>query len=65
MSVKLGSIWSTSDRKEFIVINVVDAPDGHRWIHYREHHGISNVKESKEYSCYEESFVHRFTEVLA
>lgn len=64
MTVKLGSVWRTTDDKQFMVINIVDAPDGKRWIHYREHAYKKPVLECKEYSCYEESFVERFSEIV-
>lgn len=59
--VKVGSIWRTVDDKRFMVINVVEA-EGHTWVHYREHIVKKPVIECKEYSCYEESFVQRFSE---
>jgi hypothetical protein len=55
--VKVGSTWGTADRKKFVVLSVVDTEDGHRWVHYRSNNG----EEPKEYSCYEESFVSRFS----
>ena len=54
--VKEGTRWSSSDGKTFHVIHRVEL-EGHIWIHY-----ILEAKEdSKEYSCYEESFLSRFT----
>jgi len=62
--VKTGSIWQSGDHKQFMVINVVEA-EGHTWVHYREHSLKKPSIECKEYSCYEESFVSRFSESVA
>lgn len=60
--VKQGSRW-TSGEKDFIVLAVVDAEDGHTWVHYREDLGIKvPTLQCKEYSCYIESFTQRFAE---
>lgn len=56
MIIKDGSRWGGSDRKVFIVLNTVEQ-EGHTWIHYREEVG----NPPREYSCYQESFVSRFT----
>jgi len=62
MLVKEGSLWKTIDNKRFRVISVVET-DGHTWVHYREENnkGIF-TPECREYSCYQESFVSRFSE---
>jgi len=53
--VKEGSRWWSTEGKKFHVIHRIEL-EGHIWIHY-----ISEDKEnSKEYSCYEESFLARF-----
>ena len=54
--VRVGSRWKTID-KTFIVTGIVER-DNHLWVHYKEEYT------TREYSCYEESFIHRFTEVL-
>lgn len=54
--IRVGSIWESFDLR-FVVIGVVER-EGHIWIHYR------NAKTAQEYSCYEESFVARYKEVL-
>ena len=60
--VKQGSRW-TSGEKDFVVLAVVDAEDGHTWVHYREDLGIKvPTLQCKEYSCYIESFTQRFQE---
>ena len=53
---KEGSKWS-SINETFVVIHTIEL-DGHTWIHYRKENN------DKEYSCYVESFVDRFTEVF-
>lgn len=55
--IKQGSRWMTIDRKIFRVIQVVVIED-HTWIHY------INEETKTEYSCYQESFQSRFTEIL-
>lgn len=51
--VKPGSKWVSSEGKAFRVIHRIQL-DGNVWIHYR------CDTDSKEYSCYEDSFVGRF-----
>ena len=61
MIVKQGSRWGTADRKHFLVLSVTEI-DGHTWVHYREDRGIKvPAIECKEYSCYIESFIQRFS----
>lgn len=57
--VKVGSRWTGSDNKIYHVIHVVEM-NGHTWIHYEQ----DNTKECKEYSCYIESFLERFREIV-
>jgi hypothetical protein len=59
--IKDGSVWTSSDRTKFIVIHTVEL-EGKTWVHYRLHDTKKPALECKEYSCYEESFVSRFTE---
>ncbi len=56
--VKEGTRWWGADGKKFHVIHRIEL-EGNIWIHY-----ISEDKENpKEYSCYEESFLSRFTQL--
>jgi hypothetical protein len=55
MKIKPGSIWSAGDGKEFVVLSVTEIDD-HVWVHYRD-------QACREYSCYLESFVNRFSEL--
>ncbi len=59
MKVKEGSRWSGdgSSRDVFVVIHVIEQ-EGHTWVHYRRDSGTPD-----EFSCYEESFVSRFTQL--
>lgn len=51
-----GSRWWSGTDKRFVVINVTEV-EGNTWVHYRDEKG----SEPKEYSCYLESFLDRFT----
>jgi len=59
---KDGSRWAGADRDVFHVLHTIEL-EGHIWVHYiRE-----TVKEDgrpREFSCYLESFLSRFTEIL-
>ncbi len=56
MTAEPGTKWWAGDGKVFHVINRIEL-EGHIWIHY-----IKEDKEnSQEYSCYEESFLSRFS----
>jgi hypothetical protein len=57
--VKDGSLWRSTDKK-FIVLHTIEL-EGHVWVHYREHNPKNLALECKEYSCYQESFLDRFT----
>ena len=56
--VKQGSRWSSTDGKIFHVLHVVEL-EGHTWVHYI--HETTDESQTREYSCYEESFLSRFT----
>lgn len=53
---KEGSRWA-SITETFIVLHTIEL-NGHMWIHYRLE------SSDREYSCYVESFLERFTPVL-
>jgi hypothetical protein len=55
MKIKDGSCWNGGDKK-FIVLHTIEQ-DGHIWVHYRDEKGDP----PREYSCYQESFLSRFT----
>jgi hypothetical protein len=55
---KVGSRWSDTAAKVFHVMAVIEL-DGHVWVHYEQ----DKIKESREFSCYLESFLARFKEL--
>jgi hypothetical protein len=58
--IKKGSRWQGSEGKMFRVIDTVNI-EGKSWVYYR----LENQEiEPREFSCYEESFVARFTEIV-
>jgi hypothetical protein len=57
MLVKEGTKWAGQDRKIFYVKAVVEL-EGNVWIHYGEY------GTDREYSCYQESFVSRFSPIV-
>ena len=57
--IKDGTIWHSIDKK-FVVLHTIEL-EGHTWVHYREHNPKKSTLECKEYSCYQESFLERFS----
>jgi hypothetical protein len=57
--IKDGSRWAGTDSKVFVVLHTIEQ-DGHTWVHYRDDSGSP----PREYSCYQESFVQRFNQIL-
>jgi hypothetical protein len=55
MEIKERSRWHSIEKK-FIVLHTVEQ-DGHTWVHYRDEVG----NPPREYSCYKESFLQRFS----
>ncbi len=59
MEIKEGSRWAGSDYKQkFIVLSVVET-ENKVWVHYRDEVGDP----PREYSCYKDSFLSRFTKL--
>lgn len=56
--VKVGTRWWAGDDKKFIILALVEEGE-HIWVHYRD----EGPGPSKEYSCYLESFLQRFTQL--
>lgn len=54
-----GSIWRGGDQ-QFRVLNVVEVGE-HTWVHYILVGCEPNIEGCREYSCYLESFVERFS----
>lgn len=61
MTIERGSLWKSSDGRTFQVITEATV-EGKEWIHYRRID--SEIEEPKEFSCYKESFLSRFTRFL-
>lgn len=55
--VEHGSVWSGQEGLKFQVISVSEI-EGNIWVYYRRLD--SEIEEPKEYSCYLDSFIHRF-----
>ena len=56
---KNGSRWvGHGSHEEFLVLHTIEL-GGRTWIHYRE-----KDNGEREYSCYVESFIERFKEIL-
>jgi hypothetical protein len=60
MEIERGSIWSSVNGRTFQVITEVHI-EGNDWVHYRRID--SEIEEPKEFSCYKESFLSRFTKL--
>jgi hypothetical protein len=58
--VKVGSKWVGNENNIFRVIHVIEL-DGHTWIHYIKDNAPE--ESTREYSCYEESFLSRYREI--
>jgi hypothetical protein len=58
--VKEGSKWSGGGGMTFRVLHTVEI-EGHTWVHYIKNNALED--ENREYSCYVESFLSRFTEL--
>ncbi len=57
MTVKVGSIWGTPDRRKFVVTDIKFEND-ETWVYY------NSVETQVEYFCREEAFEHRFYEIV-
>lgn len=60
MDIERGSIWTSYDGRTFQVITEA-VVEGNNWVHYRRID--SYYDEPKEFSCYKESFLSRFTKL--
>jgi len=59
--IRQGSKWEGNDRDIFRVIHVIEIDD-HTWVHYIKENAPED--NNREYSCYEESFLSRFREII-
>jgi len=57
--VKEGSKWIGTGRDTFHVIHILEL-EGHTWVHYIKENAHEQEL-NREYSCYIESFLQRFT----
>jgi hypothetical protein len=55
---KDGSKWTGGRGDRFHVVSTIEL-EGHTWVHYIK----EDKTESREYSCYVESFLERFREL--
>ena len=60
MIIKEGSKWWAGCDKKFVVLHVIEQ-DGHTWVHYRDEKNRLSESGPREYSCYVESFLSRFS----
>lgn len=58
-AIKIGSRWWSGQGEKFIVMDIITI-EGYTWVHYRDD---NNKENPREYSCYLESFLSRFTEL--
>jgi len=56
--VNEGQVWVDQTFRQFMIIHVYKDDKGHNWVHYR-----SNDNPCKEFSCWVESFLERFSPV--
>jgi hypothetical protein len=56
---KDGSKWTAGDREKFHVLHTIEI-DGKIWVHYIKE-TTKETNEVREYSCYLESFLQRFS----
>lgn len=57
MKLTIGSLWWAGDGKKFRVTNIVE-DNGMTWVHYEEEEFVK-----RQYSCYVEAFLARFSEL--
>ena len=58
-AVRIGSQWWAGGDEKFTIIDIITI-EGHTWVHYKN----NNKENFKEYSCYLESFLSRFRELV-
>ena len=57
MNIKLGSRWAGAGYRQIFVVLAEVKLDDTIWIHYRDEAG----EPPREYSCFKDSFLSRFT----
>lgn len=58
--LKVGSRWWGGDKRVFVILSNPEV-EGKRWVHYRLERPEDHLPQ--EFSCYEESFLSRFSEL--
>jgi hypothetical protein len=58
-AVTVGSRWWAGQGERFVVLDIITI-EGYTWVHYRDDKSKENPR---EYSCYIESFLQRFSEL--
>lgn len=58
MEILNGSRWWGVDGRVFVVITTASV-EGHEWVYYRTDQPVDHLP--KEFSCYTESFLSRFS----
>ena len=59
MIIEVGDSYKDVNGKKFVVVHLVQDLAGHNWVHYR------NQQTGDEYSCWEESFLERFSKDIS
>lgn len=57
--IRNNSLWSSAAGSRFLVLNTYTDGEDIKWVHYRQF----DCDECREFSCYQEAFLSRFTEV--
>ena len=57
MEIKIGSIWTGTDRKLFKVTGLLEMPEG-MWVHY------NLMGTDRTFNCLSEAFINRFTQIV-
>jgi hypothetical protein len=58
--IKPGSRWYAHTREQVFVVIDSREIEGNQWVYYRNERGDP----PREYSCFQESFEHRFTPIV-
>jgi hypothetical protein len=59
--IKSGTIWADVNSRRYVVLGVLPIEDK-MWVHYRLEKQEDHLP--NEFSCYEESFLSRFTPIV-
>ncbi|NBP56340.1 hypothetical protein EBU71_07380 [bacterium] len=59
--ISAGTKWISPDHKVFQVIDVVEI-ENQIWVYYRKYN--SHPDDCREFSCFKESFLLRFTKII-